>query len=69
MAGAQDARGTEAGGVGDNGPVSRQAAADVAQVMRGKQWLRRVVEVADAVRGPLSVDGPGAGPNRASHAS
>ena len=49
--------------------MSRQAAADVAQVMRGKHWLRRVVEVADAVRGPLSVDGSGAASNPASQAS
>jgi hypothetical protein len=66
MAGAQDARDTEDGGVGGNGPVSRQAAADVAQVMRGKQWLRRVVEMAEAVRGPLSIDGPGTARQRAS---
>jgi len=67
MAGAQDARDTADGGVGESGPVSEQAAADVAQVMRGKHWLRRVVELADAVRGPLSVDGPGS--NQASRAS
>jgi hypothetical protein len=68
MAGTQDARGTGRDGASENGPVSEQAAADVAQVMRGKQWLRRVVELADAVRGPLTVDGPGV-PNRASRAS
>jgi hypothetical protein len=68
MAGMQDARGAGLDGAGENGPVSEQAAADVAQVMRGKQWLRRVVELADAVRGPLSVDGPGM-PKRAPRAS
>ncbi|MGI5130249.1 hypothetical protein ACQEVB_25840 [Pseudonocardia sp. CA-107938] len=47
--------------------MSRQAADDVAQVMRGKRWLQRVVELADAVA-PMAVE-PGAGSNPASRAS
>jgi hypothetical protein len=69
MAGMQDARGTRRGGANQNGPVSDQAAADVAQVIRGKQWLRRVVELAEAVRGPLSAEGSVTSSSRASRAS
>jgi hypothetical protein len=48
MAGASDAEGSGHGGADIGGPVSRQAADDVAQVIRGKHWLRRVVEMAES---------------------
>ena len=48
MAGASNAEGNGSGGPEHGGRVSRQAADDVAQVIRGKHWLRRVVEMAES---------------------
>ncbi|WP_159444838.1 hypothetical protein [Pseudonocardia thermophila] len=68
MSGAQDPHGAPGGAPADE-PVSRLAAADVAQVIRGKRWLQRVVEMAESVTGRPVTGADAADPGAAPRAS